>query len=64
MDILRTPDERFTDLPDWPFAPSYAEVGPPDARVRMREFLERGGQTREVELALGDLVDQVGRPPR
>jgi haloalkane dehalogenase len=24
MDVLRTPDERFADLPDWPYAPSYA----------------------------------------
>ena len=26
MDILRTPDERFRDLPDFPFEPRYAEV--------------------------------------
>jgi haloalkane dehalogenase len=26
MDILRTPDERFASLPDYPFAPHYAEV--------------------------------------
>ena len=26
MDILRTPDDRFTDLPDFPFAPHYAEI--------------------------------------
>ncbi len=26
MDVLRTPDARFTDLPDFPFAPSYAET--------------------------------------
>ncbi len=41
MDILRTPDERFVDLPDYPFAPHYVEIdglrvhyvdeGPPDA---------------------------------
>ena len=24
MDVLRTPDERFSDLPGWPYAPSYA----------------------------------------
>jgi haloalkane dehalogenase len=24
MDVLRTPDDRFADLPDWPYAPSYA----------------------------------------
>ena len=27
MDALRTPDERFADLPDYPFAPHYATVG-------------------------------------
>src|SRR5262245_15665420 len=26
MPIIRTPDERFQNLPDWPFAPHYAEV--------------------------------------
>jgi haloalkane dehalogenase len=26
MDLLRTPDARFADLPDWPFEPRYAEV--------------------------------------
>lgn len=26
MDVLRTPDERFTDLPGYPFAPQYVEV--------------------------------------
>ena len=43
MEILRTPDERFTDLPGYDFAPSYVEVdglrihyvdqGPGDGRV-------------------------------
>jgi haloalkane dehalogenase len=27
MKILRTPDERFAGLPDYPFAPHYADVG-------------------------------------
>ena len=27
MDALRTPEERFTDLPDYAFAPHYATVG-------------------------------------
>lgn len=27
MNVLRTPDERFTSLPDYPFAPHYVEVG-------------------------------------
>lgn len=35
-------------------------VALPEARTRMREFLERGGQTRDVERALGDLVGVLG----
>ncbi len=27
MDILRTPDERFSNLPDYPFEPHYIEAG-------------------------------------
>jgi len=27
MDVLRTPDDRFRDLPAFPFAPHYVEVG-------------------------------------
>lgn len=30
MQILRTPDERFRDLPDYPFEPSYVEVAAGD----------------------------------
>ncbi|MGZ3667125.1 MAG: haloalkane dehalogenase, partial [Ktedonobacterales bacterium] len=41
MEIVRTPDERFVNLPGYPFEPHYVEVdglrihyvdeGPPDA---------------------------------
>lgn len=27
MNVLRTPEERFADLPDFPYAPHYADVG-------------------------------------
>lgn len=27
MEYLRTPDERFRDLPDWPYEPRYVQVG-------------------------------------
>src|ERR1700677_5198020 len=27
MKVLRTPDERFADLPDFPYEPRYAELG-------------------------------------
>ncbi len=26
MDVVRTPDERFADLPDWPYEPRHVEV--------------------------------------
>ena len=26
MDVLRTPDDRFENLPDWPYQPKYVEV--------------------------------------
>ena len=33
MKVLRTPDDRFADLADWPFAPHYLDIpntdGPP-----------------------------------
>ncbi len=31
MKTLRTPDERFADLPDYPFAPHYADISDQDA---------------------------------
>lgn len=42
MKVLRTPDERFADLPDFPFTPHYAEVPSgdgPDLRVH---YLDEG----------------------
>lgn len=39
-------------------------VALPEARARMREFLERGGQTRAVELTLDELVGELGGASR
>lgn len=47
MDILRTPDERFADLPDFPFAPHYVDV----AGIRMH-YLDEGPRDAEVVLLL------------
>ena len=33
MDALRTPDDRFADLPDFPWTPSYVEVGRGEAEA-------------------------------
>ncbi len=42
MNILRTPDESFRALPDYPFAPSYSEVGD-GLRVHYVDEGPRGG---------------------
>ena len=47
MDIVRTLDDRFRDLPGFPFPAHYQEVGAGDERVRMAYVDEgpRGGPT-------------------
>jgi haloalkane dehalogenase len=42
MHTLRTPDERFTDLPDYPFAPHYAEVPDGDGGTLRVHYLDEG----------------------
>ena len=36
MDVLRTPDDRFADLPGYPFAPQYTEVAAGDGPRSLR----------------------------
>ena len=50
MKTLRTPDECFSSLPDFPFAPHYEEVGDGE-----------GGTLRVHYLREGD-PDAPGRP--
>lgn len=47
MDLLRTPDERFENLPDFPFEPHYVEVG----GLRMH-YLDEGPADGQVVLLL------------
>lgn len=42
MDKLRTPDDRFTDLPDYPFAPHYAEIPDHDGGTLRVHYLDEG----------------------
>jgi haloalkane dehalogenase len=41
MDILRTPDDRFADLPGYPFAPNYVDVNDDDATLRVH-YVDEG----------------------
>jgi len=47
MEYARTPDERFADLPGYPFAPHYADVG----GLRMH-YIDEGPRDGEVVLML------------
>ena len=47
MNILRTPDERFDNLPDFPFTPNYVEVD----GLRMH-YVDEGNNEDEVVLML------------
>lgn len=54
MDVYRTPDERFTDLPDFPWEASYAEVTRPDGEpggLRM-SYVDAGPGDGPVALLL------------
>jgi haloalkane dehalogenase len=42
MRALRTPDERFVDLPDFPFEPHYVEVGDGDGGHLRVHYLDEG----------------------
>jgi haloalkane dehalogenase len=48
MDVLRTPDEQFSDLPGYPFEPNYVEVGD---GLRMH-YVDEGPRDGEVVLLL------------
>jgi haloalkane dehalogenase len=52
VDILRTPDERFVDLPDYPFAPHYVEVEVGDGSPLRVHYLDEGPQDGETVLLL------------
>ncbi|MDI9889223.1 haloalkane dehalogenase [Streptomyces sp. HNM0645] len=55
MRILRTPDDRFSDLPDYPFVPSYTEVAAGDGSgdtLRVHYVDEGTGASGETVLLL------------
>jgi haloalkane dehalogenase len=42
MDVLRTPDERFAELPDWPYEPRYRTVDAADRTELRFHFVDEG----------------------
>ena len=52
MEIVRTPDARFEDLPDYPFAPNYAEVPDGEGGTLRIHYLDEGPADGEIVLCL------------
>jgi haloalkane dehalogenase len=57
MEVLRTPDERFADLPEYPFAPRYVDVPSgtdrtPDAAALRVHYLDEGPPGAPIVLLL------------
>ena len=52
MEILRTPDERFADLPDFDFAPHWTEVPTGDGSTLRMHHLDEGPADGPVVLLL------------
>jgi haloalkane dehalogenase len=42
MDLLRTPDERFAQLPGYPFAPHYVDVNDGDGGSLRVHYVDEG----------------------
>jgi haloalkane dehalogenase len=42
MKVLRTPDERFANLPDWPFAPHYVELDSGEGDTLRLAYVDEG----------------------
>jgi pimeloyl-ACP methyl ester carboxylesterase len=47
MDVLRTPDERFADLPGWGYTPHYLEHADADGALRMH-YVDEGPRDAAV----------------
>ena len=52
MEVLRTPDERFAALPDFPYEPRYAEVDDGDGGTLRIGYVEAGPADGETVLLL------------
>ena len=52
MNALRTPDERFADLPDFPFAPHYVEVDDGEGGRLRVHYLDEGPRDASAVLLM------------
>jgi haloalkane dehalogenase len=52
METIRTPEERFEDLPDYPFAPNYQQVPDGEGGELRMHYLDEGPADGEVVLLM------------
>ena len=52
METCRTPEDRFADLPDFPWPPAYAEVADPDGGTLQMAYVDAGPADGPVALLL------------
>ncbi len=52
MQFLRTPDERFINLPDFPFLPNYVEINDTDGGTLRVHYLDEGPANGPVVLCM------------
>lgn len=52
MDLFRTPDDRFADLPDFAWQPSYVDVADPDGGTVRMAYVDAGPADGPVALLL------------
>lgn len=52
MQALRTPDERFANLPDYPFQPNYIEVDDTEGGTLRLHYVDEGARNAPVALML------------
>lgn len=52
MQSLRTPDDRFADLPDYPFSPNYVDIDDQDGGTLRVHYLDEGPADGPVVLCL------------
>ena len=52
MQVLRTPDDRFEALADWPFAPHYATITDADGTALRLHYVDEGPRNAPVVLLM------------
>jgi haloalkane dehalogenase len=52
MKILRTPEERFANIPDFPYQPNYLEIGDNDIGPLRLAYIDEGPKDAAVILCM------------